>query len=145
MLTTQQIFDHIVRHMEAQGNKGGFIKRGWGYVNPDNPVDRCAIGSCMYTTDALELEKISKGALSHFSGSTVVLNVFKQAVENFIHRALTNDEINMLFDLAQVFEGSHSKSYLNTIAKKYNLTYFVVTNKTENKVKESVDKTKVVV
>lgn len=45
MSNLQEVFNKTIHHMRAQGNPwGDYDQRGWTYVNPDNPCQRCAKG-----------------------------------------------------------------------------------------------------
>lgn len=44
MLTNQQLFNNICDSLRTYGNKyGSRHERGWGWCNPGNPNERCAI------------------------------------------------------------------------------------------------------
>jgi len=46
ILTQQEIFNKASSYLRTYGNPfGSQISRGWGWVNPKNPKDRCAIAS----------------------------------------------------------------------------------------------------
>ncbi len=117
--TTQQIYDKVVNHMRTQGNsKGYYLDRGWCYVNPDNPCERCAKGILMEVHDKYGFYTVKR------------LGSDELQVEHYIGRKLSPSEISILNELELVFERRPEEIWetkFKSIAKKYNLIYSIVT------------------
>lgn len=58
----QQFYNNVANSLRTHGNQyGGFYERGWSWVNPQNPNDRCAIARFIGgNTDFQVMENLSK-------------------------------------------------------------------------------------
>lgn len=101
-MTTQEMYDKVVNHMRAQGFKGPKSGRGWGYINPDNPCERCAKGILM------DVMKTSEGNY---------VPTFSIEASSILNRYLTLMETHMLNDLEELFEKGTSGT--NAITANY--------------------------
>lgn len=103
-MNNQEIFDKVVGHMRAQGNPwGNFEKRGWMFVNPNNPCERCAVGILS------EVELNFFGQYERTMGSMI----------EWQDNALA-DSLQFIFELRPVHTW---ETEFETCAKRYNLVY----------------------
>jgi hypothetical protein len=93
-MNTQQMFDRVVNHMRAQGYPGGTKTRGWTYINPNNPCERCAKGIL------LQAVKDTDGT---YTRNNIDEPLFT-AIEFSLDRKLTRPEIELLNSLEYTFE-----------------------------------------
>ena len=74
----QEIFNKTVHHMRSQGNPwGDHTRRGWTYVNPDDPCQRCAKGIHM------DVEMVNGKYTADWIG---YVSKFPDEIRNFLHR-----------------------------------------------------------
>ena len=107
-MTTQQMFDRVVNHLRGQGdinsqNIGTGKRRGsgYGYINPNNPCERCAKGILMdcelrYNTSYIYIRK----------GNSFDTLSWTDSVEAYLQQALTFAQIYMLNELERIYENT---------------------------------------
>lgn len=91
MMNKQEIFNKVVGHMRAQGNPWGEHKqRGWTFVNPENPCQRCAKGILMdvvlhhnqYRATSESLRLYNDWVREHRSGEEKEILAMLDSLEN---------------------------------------------------------------
>jgi len=117
-MNTQEMFDKVVNHMKSQGNNwGNHGRRGWGYVDPGNPCNRCAKGILM-NVQLTEHGYKPKDDIKYSYGV--------YAIEAALNQKLTTDQIMMLNELENCFEfwavEDWNKRFI-AVANRYNLDY----------------------
>ena len=128
MLNTQEMFNQVVGHMRAQGRPRSGFGNGlgipkWSYINPEDPCQRCAKGILMDTLNATSLTidkivsskciaKITRRKEYYEDMGLARLNEYclpdtnaeLYAVEDYLGRDLSHDEIVILNNLERIFE-----------------------------------------
>ena len=129
MSLIQEMFNKTVHHLRAQGNSWGrWSERGWTFVNPSNPCERCAQGIHM---EILQAKDRLSGKLFYHTNSI--------AYNKLLDR---NPKIHLLMlDLQDVFEFKKPETWeihFKILADRYNLIVPSIRAKKEDKINEQV-------